>query len=234
VHYTSTNTWRLDLSIWADFPAETFGLRVGSAWALRARFPNALLDVGGGPEGLDLSYSLDWLKVFMRTHAPENETIYYFSYPSDWPGVYWLDEPEGGPLPVAGVNVGGTGRWYDSYGGHCSGRQAPFGFWCSWANPRSNLPQDPQTPYGIPGGFTFSGGVGDASRPSRWKNASGAVYHINSGFLSMQCLVNKVDGGTVHFDHSIGCDQAGPQPPTEGWYAENVFEECDSPQASTS
>ena len=45
-----------------------------------------------------------------------------------------------------GQNVAGTGRWYDAYGGRCSGRQAPYGFWCSWENPRSQLPSDPQTP----------------------------------------------------------------------------------------
>jgi hypothetical protein len=55
------------------------------------------------------------------------------------------------------------------------------------------------------------------------------VYHIASGFLSIQCLVESVENKTVHFDHGVGCDQAGPQPPTEGWYVDNVFEECDAP-----
>eukprot|EP01043_Picozoa_sp_COSAG02_P018682 COSAG02_NODE_878_length_16266_cov_8.886559_7_plen_269_part_00 len=178
------------------------------------------------PETLDLGYSLQWLHTFPRMHEPENTTKIFFSYPSDWPGVFWLDEPEGGFLPVAGQNVGGSGRWYDSYGGRCSGRQAPFGFWCSWANPRSNLPSDPQTPYGMPGGFTFENTDGSrAVEPARighWKNASGAVYHISSGFLSIQCLVDRVENETVHFDHEVGCDQGGPQPPTEGWYVDNV------------
>ena len=185
----------------------------------------------GDPETLDLGYSLQWLKTFPRTHEPESTTKNFFSNPSDWPGVYWLDEPEGGPLPVAGINVGGTGHWYDSYGGRCSGRQAPFGFWCSWSNPRSQLPSDPQTPYGLPGGFTFedSSLYEQPARIGRWRNASGAVYHIASGFLSIQCLVESVENKTVHFDHGVGCDQAGPQPPTEGWYVDNVFEECDAP-----
>ena len=33
----------------------------------------------------------------------------------------------------------------------------------------------------------------------------------------------------MHFDHEVGCDQGGPQPPAEGWYVDNVFEECDAP-----
>ena len=103
VHNVSTNTWRLDLADWREIPSETFGMRVGVRRAIRARFPD------GDPETLDLGYSLQWLKTFPRTHEPESTTKNFFSYPSDWPGVFWLDEPEGGLLPVAGKNVAGTG-----------------------------------------------------------------------------------------------------------------------------
>ena len=56
--------------------------------------------------------------------------------------VYWLDEPEGGELIYGGHNAGGTGRWSDFVGGICSGRQAPYGFWCSLNNTRSQFAND--------------------------------------------------------------------------------------------
>ena len=144
--------------------------------------------------------------------------------------MYWLNEPEGGFLPIAGRNVAGTGNWTDFYGGLCSERQAPFGFWCSQGNTRSQLPDDPQQAYGMPGGFTFHGaGYDEPSRIQNWSHPEGAVYHIGSGFCSIQCRVASVNGTTVHFDKSVGCDQCGPAPPLEGWYADNVKEECDAP-----
>ena len=80
--------------------------------------------------------------MFPRVIEPGPESRVFESNPEDWPGVFWLDEPEGGFLPNAGTNVAGTGHWFDAYGGLCSDRQAPFGFWCSDANPRSQLPND--------------------------------------------------------------------------------------------
>ena len=160
----------------------------------------------------------------------------YFAHPDDWPGVYWLSEPEGGALPNAGENMAGTGSWYDSYGGAvCSGRQAPYGFWCSADNPRTNLPGDYQAPYWMPGGFTYPGGAyPDAvGRVSNWSKPRGAVYHIMAAFESIQCLVSNVTNTTVHFDPTVGCDQSAVNPfgwaYAHGWYADNIKEECDSP-----
>ena len=82
VHNTSTNTWRLELSDWKEMPAETFGMRVGTRRAIRARYPD------GNAETLDLGYSMQWLQTFPRTHEPESTTKNFFSYPEDWPGVF--------------------------------------------------------------------------------------------------------------------------------------------------
>jgi hypothetical protein len=87
--------------------------------AVRARYPN------GDPE-LGTGYAMDGLPWFQRKHDPENTTQNYNAYPKDWPGVYWLDEPEGGEMPYGGPNAGGTGRWDDFYGGICSGRCGLF------------------------------------------------------------------------------------------------------------
>lgn len=135
VHNALTNTWRLDLKGVSGMPADAFGMRVGTQRATRARFPNGDSELGSG-------LSVEALPLFLREHEPANETAIYETNPQDWPGVFWLNQPEGGFLPNAGENVGGTGRWFDAYGGRCSGRQAPYGFWCSVENPRSQLPND--------------------------------------------------------------------------------------------
>ena len=151
-------------------------------------------------------------------------------------------------LPNAGWNMAGTGRWFDAHGGQCSGRQAPYGYWCSDANPRSQLPNDYQSPYNMPGGFTYTPAVlqdnavdahvnasaapPDVARAATWKHPRGAIYHMRSNFYSVQCLVDSVDTAThtVHFNHSVGCDQGGPDPAGfPYWYVENVLEECDDP-----
>jgi hypothetical protein len=131
LHAASTNTWRLDLSAWQEMPLETFGMRVGSdsvsalnastgvkgvKRAVRARFPNGDPEIGTG-------YSMNHLNTFPRTHADVKTTKNYFAAPSDWPGVFWLNESEGGYLPWAGHNSGGSGTWFGSSGGVCSGRQ---------------------------------------------------------------------------------------------------------------
>ena len=137
LHDGETNTWRLDLAGWGGMPAETFGLRVGTERAVRARYPN------GSPERPDTpGYSMESLSTFVRNTSAAPPIKDFFASPEDWPGVYWLDEPEGGVLPMSGENLGGTGRWYDSAGGGCSGRQAPFGYWCSDANSRGACPDD--------------------------------------------------------------------------------------------
>ena len=221
VHDARTNTWRLDLAGWPELPAEAFGLRVGPARAVRARFPNGDPEVGTG-------YEMSALSLFPREHDPVNDTKTHGTGPEDWPGVFWLDEPEGGELPYGGANAGGTGRWSDFTGGICSGRQAPYGFWCSQNNTRSQFQGDFQAPYWMPGGFTFDPA---ASRISNWSRPAGAVFHLSADYFSVQCLVDSVDrNGTVRFDHSVGCDQGGPGGwVAHGWYAENVKEECDHP-----
>jgi hypothetical protein len=84
----------------------------------------------GDPEAGHSGYSLDRLSTIPRANKGGTIPLQnFYAHPSDWPGVFWLDEPEGGALPVAGENMGGTGRWYDSYGGGCSGNTAPFGYW---------------------------------------------------------------------------------------------------------
>jgi hypothetical protein len=227
VHNAVTNTWRLDLKGVSGLPAEAFGMRVGTRRATMARFPNGDSELGSG-------LSVEALPVFPREHEPVSKTTIYESNPHDWPGVFWLNQPEGGPLPNAGVNVGGTGHWFDAYGGLCSGRQAPYGFWCSPANPRSQLPNDFQQAYNMPGGFSYAGtsSSGDLARAANWSQPQGAVFHMRSNFYSVQCLVDTVDkiGQKVHFDYSVGCDQGGPAPGAfPYWFVENVLEECDSP-----
>jgi hypothetical protein len=136
LHVASTNTWRLDLSGWQEMPLETFGMRVGTnpvhpvnastgirggvnggvKRAVRARWPNGDPEIGTG-------YSMHRLDTFPRMHEDVKTTKNYFSAPSDWPGVFWLNESEGGYLPWAGHNSGGSGTWFGSSGGLCSGRQ---------------------------------------------------------------------------------------------------------------
>ena len=227
-HNTQTNTWKLDLSGWPALPAQTFGLRVGTERAIRARFPNGNPEVGDG-------YSMQRLTFTPRTDTADAPPIQnFFANPEDWPGVYWLAEPEGGCLPMAGENLGGTGHWYDSVGGGCGGRQAPFGYWCSDANSRGACPGDYFPHSVIPGGISFATDIlsgGEAARAANWSKPRGAVYHIAAGFESVQCLVSKVENGSVIFDETQGCDQ-GPQAFQTGglgWYTDNIKEECDSP-----
>ena len=109
VHNASTNTWRLSLADWKELPGETYGLRVGTRRAIRARYPD------GDPETLDLGYSLhsrccllciympaidrslsdcryslQWLKTFPTPYSQNkdwlNATRTFFAHPSDWPG----------------------------------------------------------------------------------------------------------------------------------------------------
>jgi hypothetical protein len=203
-------------------------MRVGTRRAIRARYPNGDPERGTG-------YSLEHLDNFIPRKSQDRTPIQnYFSNPEDWPGVYWLKEPEGGSLPGAGENIAGTGHWYDSYGGGCSGRQAPFGYWCSVNNSRSECPDDGwlTKKYSMPGGFAFDPTTDNApARIANWSKPSGVVYHISAGFESVQCLVSHVANNTVYFDEAVGCDQ-GPQAWDTGllgWYADNVKEECDSP-----
>ena len=211
-HKKQTNTWKLDLSSIDGMPTQAFGMRVGSRRATLARWPNGDVEVGGEADPRN-GLSAESLAAFSRVHDPENETKVIYSSPDDWPGVFWLEEAEGGNLPVAGANVAGTGHWYNSYGGRCSGRQAPYGFWCSGLNPRSQLPSDPQVPYSMPGGFKLNPAMPDQARAANWSQPRGAIYHIRANFFSIQCLVDSIDhDGTVHFNHSVGCDQGGPSP----------------------
>eukprot|EP01050_Picozoa_sp_SAG11_P017298 SAG11_NODE_2479_length_3311_cov_1.926526_1_plen_710_part_10 len=221
LHDAGTNTWRLDLSDWAAMPRETFGMRVGKERAIRARFPN------GNPEQSD-GYSLEQLTYIPRSDAGTVPIKDYFAHPQDWPGVFWLAEPEGGCLPMSGENLGGTGRWYDSAGGGCAGRQAPFGYWCSDSNSRGACPGDYFPHSVIPGGFTFKADHRqyDAARAANWSHPGGAVIHISAGFESAQCLISHVANETVYFDPGVGCDQ-GPQlfqieAEGLGWYVDNV------------
>jgi hypothetical protein len=231
-HNAATNTWKLDLSGWQHMPTESFGMRVRSKRAVRARFPDGDPEQGTGichehPAYIDTaSYT-----------APSIPLKVFVSNPGDWPGVFWLAEPEGGTLPNTGTNFGGTGRWADSYGGVCSSRQAPFGYWCSTANSRSQAQNDLYPPYASVGGFTYAN-TSVAARVSNWSRPQGAVYHTHTVFASTQCLVTKVENNTVHFDPTIGCDQTGVsvvrprhdfQGFAHGWYVDNVLEECDSP-----
>jgi hypothetical protein len=212
LHNKETNTWKLDLSSAKGMPSEAFGMRVGSRRATLARFPNGDAEIGGEADPRN-GLSAEPLAAFSRLHDPENETEVVYSNPEDWPGVFWLQEAEGGNLPVAGANVAGTGHWYDSRGGRCSGRQAPYGFWCSVFNPRSQLPADPQEPYSMPGGFKLNRAAPDQARAANWSRPRGAIFHIRANFFSIQCLVDGVDSnGTVRFNHSVGCDQGGPSP----------------------
>ena len=179
VHDASTNTWKLDLSAWQHAPQETFGLRVNhSRRAIRARWPDGDPETGTG-------YEMTRLPLFPRLHEPVGTTTNYASHPEDWPGVYWLDEPEGGA--TGGVwadhNAAGTGRWDDFSGGLCSGRQAPFGFWCSANNTRSRFTGDFQAPYQMPGGFTFDPAT---SRIANWSRPAGAVFHLSTAYFSIQ------------------------------------------------
>lgn len=225
VHSSLTNTWRLDLKGVSGMPAEAFGMRIGTQRATVARFPNGDSELGSG-------LSVQALPVFPRVVEPANDTAIYESNPEDWPGVFWLDQPEGGLLPNAGANVAGTGHWFDAFGGRCSDRQAPYGFWCSMANPRSQLPNDHQDAYAMPGGFSYADNQGDLARAANWSSPKGAVFHMRSNFYSVQCLVDTVDkaGQKVHFNLTVGCDQGGPAPGGfPYWFAENVLEECDSP-----
>ena len=54
------------------------------------------------------------------------------------------------------------------------------------------------------GGFSFENGFYEQpARAGRWANASGAVYHISSAFLSMQCLVDRVENTTGPSSHTF-------------------------------
>lgn len=242
LHNKKTNTWKLDLSSAEGMPSQAFGMRVGSRRATLARFPNGDAEAGGEADPRS-GLSTEPLAAFSRTHDPVNETVVVYSNPEDWPGVFWMQEAEGGNLPVAGANVAGTGHWYDSHGGRCSGRQAPYGFWCSADNPRSQLPSDPQVPYSMPGGFKLDLAKPDQARAANWSNPRGAIYHIRSNFFSIQCLVDGIESdGTVNFNRSVGCDQGGPSPwggspgipgsaisEPGSWYVEGNVEDCDVP-----
>jgi hypothetical protein len=156
---------------------------------------------------------------------PGQHASNFHSHPRDWPGVYWLTEPEGGSLPGAGEDMAGTGAWFDAYNGTCSGRQAPYGYWCSADNPRSRLSGDPSTFYATYGGFKFADGTPLGDKISNWSSPGGAVVHVQGSWQSIQCLVTKVDNAThtVHFDRSQGCDQAGrPNLAGLAWYVDNV------------
>ena len=111
-------------------------------------------------------------------------------------GVYWLSVPEGGSLPNAGLNMAGTGSWFDAYGGLCSGKQAPFGFWCSGANPRTNAPNDYQAPYEAPGGFSFDS---KTSRVANWSKPVGAVFHFHAGFCELASSLAPLQTPPVRF-----------------------------------
>ena len=248
LHDELTNTWSLDLSDWREMPSQVFGMRVGTESAVRARWPNGNPETGTG-------YSLGKLQIFARKPPNETPIQNFFSNPEDWPGVYWLSQPEGGDLPNAGENLAGTGHWEDAYGGPCSGRQAPFGYWCSAQNSRAAATNDYYPPYGMPGGFDFKLGLANASEPhgapldaagraATWRHPVGAIYHIAEAFASIQCLVsgvtiNATDGhrsGAVHFDPTIGCDQVAVSPlgwqsglGGNTWYVENVQGESRSP-----
>jgi len=106
VHNAATNTWRLDLKGQRGMPAEAFGLRVVTGNSTRratsARYPN-------GDSELGTSLSTEALPIFPRDHDPVAKATLYESNPEDWPGVYWLREPEGGARERAvkqKVNVG--------------------------------------------------------------------------------------------------------------------------------
>ena len=232
LHNMATNTWRLDLADWEALPAETFGLRGGSRRAIRARYPDGDPEIGTGVAFGHVPFIPT--NSFSNPATPLQE---HYSSSHDWPDVFWPEEPEGGSLPNAGESLGGTGRWSDGYGGLCSDRQAPFGYWCNPENSRSTAPNDNYPPYGSVGGFFYDPA---SSRIENWTHPIGAVFHIESPFATVQCLVRKVDrdNRTVHFDPSIGCDQAGVsgfRPPTfggpfpHGWYADNIKEECNTP-----
>jgi len=145
----SGSTYRLDLSSWTDVPSEVFGMRVGTERAVKARYPN-----GNAEQMMDAGYSLDPLAYIPYDNgtataagaaaANQSTVTDFFAHREDWPGVYWLAEPEGGALPNGGENMGGTGRFYDSVGGGCSGRLAPFGYWCSDSNSRGACPNGAQ------------------------------------------------------------------------------------------
>ena len=109
-------------------------MRVGTRRAVRARWPNGDADTGTG-------YEMTKLPLFPREHDAVASTRNFATHPADWPGVFWLDEPEGGATGGAWAdrNAAGTGRWAGFSGGLCSGRQAPYGFWCSANNTRSQL-----------------------------------------------------------------------------------------------
>ena len=186
-HNGKTNTWRLDLSDWADFPAQTFGMSIESKRrATRARWPNGDFEVGTGITTQRLGFST-------RQNAGGGAAENFFANPEDWPGVYWLSVPEGGSLPNAGLNMAGTGSWFDAYGGLCSGKQAPFGFWCSGANPRTSAQNDYQNPYAVPGSFNVDP---KTSRVTNWSKPVGAVYHFHAGFCKSPSL---------HPDRSVRC-----------------------------
>jgi hypothetical protein len=71
VHNAETNTWKLDLSAVRDMPAEAFGLRVGTARATLARYPNGDAEIGGEHDPRN-GLSAENLAGFPRAHDPVN------------------------------------------------------------------------------------------------------------------------------------------------------------------
>ena len=240
LYNATTNTWRLDLEgLVVTPPSSVLGMRLGNRRSVRARYPNGNLHDGAANVGL----SGEPLKLFERgpptgkggfgpASTPLSGSATFETRPADWPGVFWLDEPEGGNLPYAGENMAGTGAWMSAYGELCSDRQAPYGFWCTDQNPRSQIPGDYCPGYFMPAGSNLSG-TQLQSRIANWSSPQGAVYHLRTNYFSAQCLVDSYDNasGRVHFHPHIGCDQ-GAVPPMSGfgmgWYVDNVLEECDA------
>lgn len=239
----STNTWQLDVHGQKLFPS--YGLRVGTQRAVLAKFPNgdpALsavhMDSGSIPYGPGryLNGSGRSMRIptyFSREHAPVNTTIEYWARPADWPGVYWHEFSTATHAPMDGA--GGYGAWFHAEGGICSGRQVPYGYWCSADAPRSGGGKL-QPPYNPPGGFLYASN-NSLPQAASYRNASGAVFHARGGtnpYFSYMCLVDSINvtSGTVHFDPTVGCDQGGPTTKSGAawdWFIEGVLEECDSP-----
>jgi hypothetical protein len=62
----------------------------------------------------------------------------------------------------------------------------------------------------MPGGFTIDAAQPDQARAMNWSRPRGAIYQVRSNYFTIQCLVDSIDGKTVSFNHSVGCDQGGP------------------------
>ena len=246
VHNASSRTYKLDLQEhWHALPKESFGMRVGTQRATRAKYPNgnpegsashcpARLAKPWGPCNYTSVFDDTMLKYYPREHDPVASQ--YWARPEDWPEVRgWLRKPQDGwpaGYPVQGHSS--VGGFVMGLGGNCSGRGIPFGYWCAPDCPRAKAGQ---TAYNPPGGVYYK--HSPLERVARYSNPRGAVFHAIAGsfdipFYSVQCLVTAVHraNGTVSFDHKIGCDQgatwnAGAD--EMQWYIENVKEECDSP-----